>query len=633
MTEFLLTREPWLPVATPHGPTRLGLIEAFETADELMIAPGGPLEERVLHRLLLAISYTALGAPASGEYPRPLDGPRVAAWLRDHEASFDLISPTAPFGQDAALADDPAHAHIVSMANVDSTVARSRPLLTDHRRVEDIPPVPLADALISALVYNAFDAPGIHEGVKAPGSVTQNRPNGSNFSMKGTEGSTLAFVPKGTLADSLAWSMIPVDTLGTPHWTYQGPGAVEDTPDGELDALTWLFRRLLLHHDGTHATGIQVHQGRIKKTPAQKAPTDTLPGQRNYVVSASDPKTTAATGEIGAPTTAGRGNPLSLIQRWEAGSDTSLSGHIRAALTADPTLTPPRITAIGQRLENTALKVLVREAEVPRVEGGHTTTAEEIQEARRAKRLPPSDDQRALTLLDAASPEEVDVHLESLRIGVPEQDVEWPTHAQRLSGAPEAGDAPESVEGVSTAVARDLAAVLEVEERKDVRTDSAGTLRRFRYLLREDPEAAARLAHATSTRVPTSGDTDVLGVPGLSPARRLWAGLLATSLYTWRYAWDGEKPAPVALRQAGARGDFPRAQATLLSMTETPTIEGLRVPLVEAIGLLARTGTPVSWWSLADDLESWSPQIREAWRQAFFTKTSTPTHDTEKEGV
>ena len=627
MTEFLLTRQPWVPVVTPTGTDTLGLIDLFECADSVMLAPNGPLEERTIHRLLLAISYTALGAPTEDEYPRRLDGARVARWLRDNENAFDLISTTAPFGQDATLADDEEHSHVVPIANIDSTVARSRPLLTDHRRADDVPPMPLADTVIPLLVYNAFDAPGIHEGVK--------NKKGGNLSMKGTEGATLAFITKGTLATSLTWAMIPTEVLGEPNWTYTGPGNIEALPHGELDSLTWFFRRLLLHHDGTHATGIQMQQGRIRKKPSQKVRPDTLPGQRNYVLSASDPKVTAATGEIGAPTSAGRGNPLNLIERWEAGSDTSLSGRVRAALAKNPDLTPPRITAIGQRLENTALKVLVREAEVPRIEGGLSEHTEALQDIRMHKRLFPSDDHRALAFLDIEDLAEVAAGLDSLEIKAPADDIEWPTHAQRLSGAPASSSSipvpiPE-IEGISDDILRDLAMVMEIENRKDTQPSQSLTLRRVRARLYQSPETRETLARTTLSHTPSADDLAPLNLPGLSAPQRLWAGLLAVAINNWRHAWDGHKPLPQALRQAGARLDFTQAQDTLLTATSAPDINALRAPLVTAIAMMARSRTAFSWWSLADDLENWSPPIRRAWKKAFFTKDTTANPTTEEE--
>lgn len=614
MSEYLLTHEPWLPVVTPEGTDTVGLIEAFTRADSLMVAPGGPLEDRAVHRLLLAISYAALGAPTPQEYPRPFDGPKVAQWLRAHEDSFDLLHPTAPFAQDAALAQELKHAHVVPIANMDSTIARSRPLLTDHRRVTDVPSMTLAAAALALLVYNAFDAPGIHEGVKAPGGT-------ANCSLKGTEGSTLAFLPKGTLATSMRWSMIPVELLGKASWTYSGPGAREATPETELQALTWHYRRLLLHHDGTHATGVQVHQGWSKKLLPKKSPTDTLPGQRNYVLSTSDPKTTAATGEIGQPTTAGRGNPLHLVERWEAGSPTSLSGQVRAAVATHPDLTPPRIVVVGQRLENTSLKVLTREAEVPRTNGGHTAAATKIREARLKLRLPSSADHQAVSLLDTP---EADITAALLQLkATPEPEGSpWPTNARALSAASTATEAPE-LEGLPPELAQALAAVMEIEARQDAKPDGPGTLRSIRYILRTNPALAEHLAHVVTTRIPTVQDTEPLHPKPLPPHQRLWAGLLAAAIHQWRSAYDGDKPLPTALRQAGARLDFPRAQDALTAATQAPNLAALRLPLLDAISMTSRSRTALSWWSLADDLNNWSPHIAKAWKTAFFTAATT----------
>lgn len=632
MNTYLLTREPWLPVVTAEGTDRLGLIETFERADTLMVAPGGPLEYRATHRLLLAISYAALGSPAEGAYPRAFDGAKVARWLADHEDDFDLLNPTAPFGQDAALDDDEDHANIVSMANLDTTVARSRPLLTDFRRAADVRSVPLADAVMAMLVYNLFDAPGIHEGVKAVGTVTSKRRRGSNLSMKGTEGGTLAFVPKGMLATTMMWSMVPTRHLGKPCWTYSGPAGAEGEPDGELDALTWLSRRFLLHHNGAgQATGVQIHQGRVKKFPGQKPTPDTIPGQRGFVLSANDPKTTAGTGEIGAPTSAGRGNPLALIERWEAGSAESLSGHVRAALQSNPDLTPPRIVAIGQRLENTALKVSTREVEVPRVEGGLAERAMQIREARRERRLPPDADRGALALLDSDDSDDGQ-RLEALRVTSGEAKIDWPTHAQRLSGGmnDDGRNTPKGSDTGSLSAVRRIAGQVEM---RDGRGDGAGgeRLRRLRYRLYRNFDVAAHLASVMAARIPDDGDVQALGVPDLSRTDRLWAGLFAVAVHDWRNAWDDARPLPVALRQAGARLGFNKAQSVLVSMSESPDVGAARPHLMEAVALMAQSSTGFSWWSLADDLENWSPQIRNAWKSAYFTKATTTTEDPNKE--
>lgn len=622
MPEFLLTREPWLPVITPQGTDTVGLLEVFTRAEDTMIAPGGPLEERAVNRLLLAITYAAVGAPTAAEYPRPLPGERIARWLREHEASFDLIHPRHPFAQDAALAEAHDYARVVPLANLDSTIARSRPLLTDHRRGTEMTPVPLAQTVVPLLVYNLFDAPGIHEGVRSPSAPQK------NGSLKGTEGSTLTFGFKGTLAQTLTWAAVPVDTVGAPQWSYTGSGSAEVDPAGEAEALTLLYRRMLLTHDGHHATGAQVHQGQVRKRASTPGPPDTQPGQRNVVLSAVTANTSAATSDIGAATTAGRGNPLNLIQRWEAASEGSLSGWVRHALAQDPTLTPPTVIAHGQRLENTALKVLAREAPVPRVEGGLTAATERLQDARYQARLFPSDDHRLLGRLTTPDPEELDLNVEDLRVTTPTnpETPTWPRHAQRLSGTPADDPAPLDLPGLSPETLRALGAVVEIEDRKDPAQDTPTLLRRVRYALFITPEATEHLARVTTTRTPTPEDLAPLNLPALTEAHRLWAGLLATAAYTHRFPWDGEKPLPAALRQAGARTSFPHTADTLRAATNAPDIHALRTPLTQALQHLAQARTPFSWWSLAEDLHHWNHSTREAWNTAFHTPTTKDTH-------
>lgn len=616
VAEFLLTREPWIPVLTPQGTDIVGLVEVFERCESLMIAPRGPLEERALHRLLLAIAYASLGAPTAQQYPRGVNGTQVAQWLRDHERSFDLLSAEAPFGQDRSLEDTPKSAQAVPVANLDTTVARSRPLLTDHRTATDVGPVPLAEAALLVLVYNLFDAPGIHEGVKTPALT--------NYSLKGNEGSTLAFQLKGTLATVLSWSMIPVPQVGQGQWTYTGEGNAEVDPQTELEALTLIYRRVLLHHDGSHATTVQVHQGQRRAKPATPGPADTHPGQHHLVLSASNPNTAAATGTIGEPATSGRGNPLALIQRWEAASPTSLSGWVRQALADNPTLTPPQVVAIGQRLENTALKVSVLEAPIPRVHGTYSTRAEELLTARRERRLPSSTDAQLVDLLDAQTPAEITTALDAL--AAPPPSLEWPTHAQPLNTAatrPASTNDDVGLPGLSADTLRELATVVEVEDRKDSVPDTATTLRRIRGGLHAHPDAAEHLARLTTHRIPTAQDLAALTTEELPPALRLWAGLLATSIHTWRHGWDGHKPLPIALRQAGARGNFTRAHDVLSAATNATDLALLREPLTQAVALLATTATPLSWWSLADDLENWSHRLRTTWRDAFTNPATT----------
>lgn len=628
-TTFNLVTEPWIPAVTSTGYRPVSLTEAFAEAETTTVA-AGLLEDQALHRLLLAIAYAATGAPTTGQYPQTLDTAAVLTWLETNRRHFDLLDAHAPFLQDPAM--DPA-TPLIGAGVLDVTLGRERPKITDTRTIESRGPLGYAETAVYLVFHQFYSQGGRHTGVSA--SLPESPGSGM-----------ITFRPAGTIAEALHWSRIPVDMVGTAHWTFStrptGPGNGV-TPDGELDALTWMSRAFLLHHDGHQVTGVQTATGwrRAAAADGDDSAFDAAPGRHDMAVAGSDPKKPAKAA-VFDPSTGYRlsaGDPLDLVIAWERSGPRSLATHLRTALASDPTLTSPAVLATGQQLDKSLWKGAFL-TEVPAVTGGFAARAQDIINARfQARRYgahhrsfaDKTGAQLLRTPLDA--PEGTEDAVQQLRAALTPPHTRgstgvagWPVNATSMW----ASTGPTQEEELAAAVAAlpELAgiplSVLESDLTRDEATAALGALRYTWHYLTHDSQAAADLARVTETRIPDPDEIPHVGAFEITDAgARLWAGLAATWATLVSGPLDSRMPMPTVLRWAGQGGANPWAKRALQAITTTaPHPAALRLPLLESLHVLAGDEKIFSWRSLHHDLTHWGQDMTAQWRTAFWDKTA-----------
>lgn len=245
---FNLVDDPWIPCLAP-GTTRareLSLGELSESAGELTgIWCQSPLETAALHRLVLAVTHSALRGPTSFADGRALlaDG-RLPTKVRDYlvrwRERFELFDRERPFYQQAHLPDAK-----------ESTISRlyhehaslSQATLFDHHLDAGGPGVSraqVARALVTHQGYALATGPPKNPFYDAP--------------LAGR----LCVLPQGrTLAETIALSLvrytddapIPRDEYDAPAWEQEAPTMPSKNgsiPRGYLDYLTWQARAVQL---------------------------------------------------------------------------------------------------------------------------------------------------------------------------------------------------------------------------------------------------------------------------------------------------------------------------------------------------------------------------------------------------
>jgi hypothetical protein len=252
-----VAHQPWIDVLDESGrPHLLSAAQAIEQADRVYLASPDPLLRAASMRLLLAFAYAAGCAPGSFEaylvqVTAGLDLIPLQQWLREHAAELDLFCPDRPLFQDASLhsiADVPGAR--LPVTRLDHSSANSRPMLSDMRHALVPVAVPPATAFQWLLIQQMWGAGGM-----IPVSDTVYGPHSIRAHFASATGGVVWW-PAGTVAEMLAWRLIPVDGgPGPAQWTYRprGQAGTASAPLGELDGLLWHNRRALLlaEPDGT----------------------------------------------------------------------------------------------------------------------------------------------------------------------------------------------------------------------------------------------------------------------------------------------------------------------------------------------------------------------------------------------
>lgn len=273
MISFDLTVEPWIRCRTLDDRIcDLSLTQLFERAHTLRALAGEiPTQDAALLRLLLAILYRATlhrddeqtaserwaSWWASGHIPHSF-----TSYLRERADRFDLLHPTAPFMQVAALRT--ATGRTTGIGKLIAELPANIPYFTTRSGVESTR-LSHAEAARWLVHCHAFDPSGIKSGAVDDPSAKGGKgyPIGTgwcgNLGLVFAEGTTLA----GTLLLNLVHhpGSTPDDS---PVWERAPQSGARDgvpTPRGPADLLTWQSRRIRLFSDGEHVTDALICNG------------------------------------------------------------------------------------------------------------------------------------------------------------------------------------------------------------------------------------------------------------------------------------------------------------------------------------------------------------------------------------
>ncbi|MEW2498166.1 type I-E CRISPR-associated protein Cse1/CasA [Streptomyces nodosus] len=335
-----LADRPWIDVLDLRGRRDvLSLAAVLRRAGQVHLAASDPLLWAATLRLLVTIAYTAGCAPADqdGHQRNVVDGVNLApaaTWVRDHAAELDLFGPR-PLFQDAALHAIAGEAGAtVPVLYLDMTAAIGRPLLVDHRHLYASLPVTARRAAELLLIQQMWAIGGRISAKDAFYGA------GCNFGRSSCACGGLVWHPVGTVAQMLAWRLMPLPEFGIPQWTYhpRGEGTGEVAVNGEADALTWHHRRMLLLRDGSGMIDrVLFAQGwRMARQP--DVPACLRPGSRD-VVDTGDGRSLSAT------TVTGESDIAPVLERWWQAPEGSWAHAARQVITA--TGRAPDLVTVG----------------------------------------------------------------------------------------------------------------------------------------------------------------------------------------------------------------------------------------------------------------------------------------------
>ncbi|MEO3976842.1 type I-E CRISPR-associated protein Cse1/CasA [Streptomyces sp. CAU 1734] len=677
-------RRPWIEVMDARGRRRvLSTGEVLRHAGRVYLAAADALVRSATVRLLTAIACAAGCAPGDGEeYARRVrDGVDLrpaAAWAEsgDH---LDLFHPVRPWFQDASLAPL-AEAAGQPVLYLDPSAAVGRPLLSDRRHLHTSCPVPPARAARLLLVQQMWCLGG-----RLAGSQKDFGP-GANFGSPAPACGHAVWQPDGTAAEILAWSLVPLPGgPGTGQWTWRVRGGAEQRliPDGELDALTWHPRRILLLPDGPAG---QVGRILVCQGWRQPAATDTTGHATRHLAPRDDGK------PLNAQAVTGDDDVAPLLDAWWGAPAGNWAHTVRE--TARETGCAPRVvvTALAVDKKKTEFQRQIRLPSDALTDGRVRPAARAVMGWRQALwergpgrgenaatglQTPPaagshlltdegflsaSPDGRARTLARLATPPPGgDPVLHARRCGSaarltptpPAPDPPAPSPAADPVAAPDEeltlfplphpGDKPPAQPAAwddedlftTAATARPHPAhhtdPADADAVDDGEEDSGIILARHlgRWAnapgRRDTLTALARYALDPSPHSPARHQVTRLVPSGEHDAAMLTAALFAYHRARARPGTPlyGGAPLPRLLRAATAAGGYGPGSGELRFLIErlarTTDPDAARPHLIRVLRLTAEQGMTPSWPALHRDLADWTETTRARWTRLFHT--------------
>ncbi|MFE4333258.1 type I-E CRISPR-associated protein Cse1/CasA [Streptomyces sp. NPDC056831] len=616
---------PFIEAMYPSGRRALlSLTQVLEQAGRARLATTDLLLWAATARLLTAVAYAA-GCGPSGrqEYwhqvRHGINLEPAVRWVRGHAADLDLFHPRKPLFQDGSL-----HAVVgpdagVPVQYLDLAAAIRRPLLSDHRHLYVRELVSAARAAQLLLVQQMWCLGGR---ISASESVYG---KGCNYGRPATACGGLVMQPDGPVAQMLAWRLIPLPggRTGTAHWTYTPREALvplsdgadgEDglVPDGEVDALTWHHRRILLipRPDGSVERAMFA-QGWPPIAGAKHLPVTERPGSR-------DMATTEAGHRLHARSVTSEEDLAPLLHSWWTAPEGSWTHAARQAAAAGSPLPDVRVTGLNvhtkKKIEN--LRHVFLPGSLLADLRGKRAAATIMRVRQRTRTAAPGFGSTHLsqeTFMNAT-----DQAQEHMLVTRPLPD---PTR---------------------------LPAVL--DESLFTTTDSPFDERAENLDDRDDPvfELTRKFgawARSSYTRdlmedlrrwavQPSPSNPAYPRVTRLVPDEWHYAGMLTASLFATHQrlqrsaATYGQTPLPRLMRAFGTRNHLGSrhrpTRAAMTLMLRVPRAEDLRPLLLSQIRYAAAHQMTPRWNSLMYDLAGWGPVVQEHWHAQFYCRRPLP---------
>lgn len=257
MNTFDLIDEPWLPTMRQSSKSLLSLRDVLREANSIscLASRSSAVDAAVFLHVVLGAYVDMAGVPRSASEWKQrwengcLDPSTVDAWCDDVAARFDLFDPIAPFAQVADLEAVNGEVKPFSLIDPFRDMGGATPLFWSPAPDGDAAytPAEAAALLIHAL---AFDTAGIKTGAVGDPEVKRGKLYGNPVGPRGQVGSVIP-VGRNLFETILLNTPIISDGLAPgdrPHW--RRPPVTADwstrTPEGPLDWITWLGRRVRL---------------------------------------------------------------------------------------------------------------------------------------------------------------------------------------------------------------------------------------------------------------------------------------------------------------------------------------------------------------------------------------------------
>ncbi|MET9661547.1 type I-E CRISPR-associated protein Cse2/CasB [Streptomyces sp. NPDC006510] len=608
---------PFVETVYPSGKHAvLSLSQVLEEADQVRLATTDPLLWAATARLLTAVAYTA-GCGPSGQHEYwqqirdGIDLTPAVHWVHDHADDLDVFHPTKPLFQDGSLhtvAEGLPDAGI-EVLYLDMTAAIRRPLLSDHRHLYTSTPVSAARAAELLLVQQMWCLGGR---ISARESVYGKE---CYIGRRSAACGGLVIQPDGVVAQMLAWRLMPLPGpgLGTAHWTYfprpepskgQDVGEEGPVPDGEVDALTWHPRRVLLLPQADGTVGRAMF--------AQGWPADTQTDRINEHPGCRDFLTTGAGDRLPAEIVTSEEDVAPLLHGWWTAPESSWAHTARLAAEAT-TRHPPDVRVTGLTTSHKKIEC-VRHVFLPGSlladAGGKNASACVMEARRRTAGAAPgfgsshlfqesfmvaSDGERTHALLNEGP------------------DVDLDESLFTTADTPHRPEDDESIDPV------------------DVLTRKLGSWALSRHT-RDLMAYLVSWAAVPSVTNPAYASVTRLLPDGLHQPGMLTAALFAVHRKTSRAENPyGNAPLARLMRAFGTGLSYgPRHQPTRAAMTRmlgAQRLEDLRPLLVQQIRFAAAQGLTPDWSSLMNDLAHWGPGTRDRWQTQFYTRGPLPPRE------
>ncbi|MFK0016305.1 type I-E CRISPR-associated protein Cse1/CasA [Streptomyces sp. NPDC091027] len=621
--DFSLALRPWVPVRDLHGERMVvSGCAALEHANHLVLDTASPLEQAAIVRFFVSVMYGSGLAPVSEEEyasrcagSDSIDWARAAQWLSEHAADFDVLDAKRPLFQDPALREV-SQEHALPVRYLDHTAAGAlgRPLLADHRHLHaDLPTLEPARAAGLLLTQQMWAVGG-----RLRCSDTHYGP-GSNYASSAVACGSLVWLPVGTLATVLSWRTVPVFCPATPNWTYQVRGGPKErlAPAGELDALTWMPRRVLLIQDGDGRIGRAHFAQGWHRQPVLPG----TPGSTDMLFADSGKRLPC--GALATPE-----DIVPVVDRWWQAGQGSLPAVMRAAMTLTG-CDAPAMRAVGIGADKKKVLHLRDVCVSPELltdqrAADAAAFLNALRYKTRDRDMSLADLSGSLLLADPA-----------FRSGDARQRAQLTARAYRIHAPTISGKAAERghldpvlTEGVrekdlevtSLFVTADTVAPSEITpgERLERRLHGIRFGEHSRSLLGQMRLwASAPQTHNLASE-PVTRDL---------PADYRAAAMITAALYAVHAQLHaqpyGRTPLPRLMRAFGSGNSFgPRHTATETQMKHllATSRPALLVPtLTNLIRYAAAREMTPSWSALADDLATWSPAARDRWAAMFYT--------------